>query len=272
MVVVSEAGPGRQKEIEDDHVHEARPQPGRRWVMSLAEAAPDLVGMRSPLPAGSTTGASVQLVRELRTVFVDLMRLHAQATRIRAEMRHAAPDSLDEQLGRLTESLWRAGEHLADRLWTSGSGGGRSAGPAALATGPHPPPPSGAHLPRIGPGGRAAAGGRERVRGERGAAGGNQGWAALTPAELEVIRVVISGRTNREAASLLFLSPHTISSHLRHAYAKLGINSRVELVRAAMATEADAHLRDPDVTPMSRAEAGRGQRTPCAGSRHRPAR
>jgi DNA-binding CsgD family transcriptional regulator len=66
-----------------------------------------------------------------------------------------------------------------------------------------------------------------------------QGWAALTPAELDVIRVVVAGCTNREAAALLFLSPHTISSHLRHAYAKLGINSRVELVRAAVAPAAN---------------------------------
>jgi DNA-binding CsgD family transcriptional regulator len=52
-----------------------------------------------------------------------------------------------------------------------------------------------------------------------------------------VIRVVVAGRTNRQAAAQLFLSPHTVSSHLRHAYAKLGINSRVELVRAAVATD-----------------------------------
>jgi serine/threonine protein kinase len=45
-------------------------------------------------------------------------------------------------------------------------------------------------------------------------------------------------RTNREAAALLFLSPHTISSHLRHAYVKLGIKSRVELVHMAVAPEA----------------------------------
>jgi DNA-binding CsgD family transcriptional regulator len=48
---------------------------------------------------------------------------------------------------------------------------------------------------------------------------------------------VVAGRTNRQAAAQLFLSPHTVSSHLRHAYAKLGINSRVELVRAAVATD-----------------------------------
>ena len=52
-----------------------------------------------------------------------------------------------------------------------------------------------------------------------------------------MIRVAVAGRTNRQAAAQLFLSPHTVSSHLRHAYATLGINSRVELVRAAVATD-----------------------------------
>jgi DNA-binding CsgD family transcriptional regulator len=39
--------------------------------------------------------------------------------------------------------------------------------------------------------------------------------------------------TNREAANKLYLSPHTIGTHLRHAFTKLGINSRVELARMA---------------------------------------
>jgi DNA-binding CsgD family transcriptional regulator len=58
-------------------------------------------------------------------------------------------------------------------------------------------------------------------------------WASLTASELRVVRLVADGATNREAADRLFLSPHTVSSHLRHAFAKLGINSRIELVRLA---------------------------------------
>jgi DNA-binding CsgD family transcriptional regulator len=59
------------------------------------------------------------------------------------------------------------------------------------------------------------------------------GWAALTDAELAVARLVAEGLTNREAAERLFISPHTVSSHLRHVFAKLGVNSRVELTRLA---------------------------------------
>ena len=59
------------------------------------------------------------------------------------------------------------------------------------------------------------------------------GWAALTNAELAVVRLVTEGLTNREAADRLFVSPHTVNSHLRHVFTKLGINSRVELARIA---------------------------------------
>jgi DNA-binding CsgD family transcriptional regulator len=59
------------------------------------------------------------------------------------------------------------------------------------------------------------------------------GWAALTTAELTVARLVADGLTNREVAERLFLSPHTVNSHLRHVFSKLGITSRVELARLA---------------------------------------
>jgi len=59
------------------------------------------------------------------------------------------------------------------------------------------------------------------------------GWVALTTSELTVARLVAEGLTNREVAERLFVSPHTVSSHLRHVFSKLGITSRVELARAA---------------------------------------
>jgi hypothetical protein len=42
---------------------------------------------------------------------------------------------------------------------------------------------------------------------------------------------VANGLTNREAARKLYLSPHTVDSHLRHIFFKLNIRSRVELAR-----------------------------------------
>jgi DNA-binding CsgD family transcriptional regulator len=60
-----------------------------------------------------------------------------------------------------------------------------------------------------------------------------QGWAALTRSELAVVEAITGGMTNREAAAHLFLSPHTVSTHMRHVFEKLNINSRVELARIA---------------------------------------
>jgi DNA-binding CsgD family transcriptional regulator len=63
------------------------------------------------------------------------------------------------------------------------------------------------------------------------------GWAGLTPSEVEVVNLSAQGLTNREVAGRLFLSPHTVSMHLRHVYAKLGISSRAELARIALINE-----------------------------------
>ncbi|WP_369029015.1 AAA family ATPase [Streptomyces adonidis] len=63
------------------------------------------------------------------------------------------------------------------------------------------------------------------------------GWDSLTVAELRVVRLVAEGLTNRAAAERLFLSPHTVDTHLRHAFAKLGVSSRVELARQEMLHE-----------------------------------
>lgn len=53
----------------------------------------------------------------------------------------------------------------------------------------------------------------------------------LTPQELRIARAVAEGRSNREAADLLVLSPRTVDFHLRNVFAKLGLSSRTELAR-----------------------------------------
>jgi DNA-binding CsgD family transcriptional regulator len=53
----------------------------------------------------------------------------------------------------------------------------------------------------------------------------------LTPQELQVALPVAEGKTNKEAAAELFLSPKTVEFHLASIYRKLGVNSRRELIR-----------------------------------------
>jgi pimeloyl-ACP methyl ester carboxylesterase/DNA-binding CsgD family transcriptional regulator len=59
------------------------------------------------------------------------------------------------------------------------------------------------------------------------------GWASLTDAELPVVRLAAEGRTNAEIAAELFLSRYTVETHLKHAFAKLGVESRTELAALA---------------------------------------
>jgi DNA-binding CsgD family transcriptional regulator len=53
--------------------------------------------------------------------------------------------------------------------------------------------------------------------------------AGLTPQERAVAAAIARGHTNREAATMLFLSPKTIEMHLSRVYRKLGLRSRAEL-------------------------------------------
>ncbi|MET8850372.1 LuxR C-terminal-related transcriptional regulator [Amycolatopsis sp. NPDC004625] len=74
-----------------------------------------------------------------------------------------------------------------------------------------------------------------RTRGSRGRP--SNGWASLTPTELQVVKLAAEGCTNPEIGTRLFMSRGTVKTHLAHVYAKLGIANRTEL-----ATLAAAHL------------------------------
>ena len=55
---------------------------------------------------------------------------------------------------------------------------------------------------------------------------------SLTPRELEVLKLVASGSSNREIGRTLLLSEATVKSHLVHIYDKLGVRSRTSAVAA----------------------------------------
>lgn len=59
------------------------------------------------------------------------------------------------------------------------------------------------------------------------------GWDSLTDTERRIADLVSSGLSNRQVASEVFLSTHTVAFHLRHIFWKLGVTSRVELARLA---------------------------------------
>jgi DNA-binding CsgD family transcriptional regulator len=59
------------------------------------------------------------------------------------------------------------------------------------------------------------------------------GWASLTPAERDVVRLAVAGLSNPEIGARLFMSRSTVKTHLSHVYGKLGVANRTELAAAA---------------------------------------
>jgi DNA-binding CsgD family transcriptional regulator len=58
--------------------------------------------------------------------------------------------------------------------------------------------------------------------------------AGLTAREVEVLRLVAEGLTDAEVADRLYLSPRTVSAHLRSVYNKIGVGSRAAAARFAV--------------------------------------
>jgi DNA-binding CsgD family transcriptional regulator len=75
------------------------------------------------------------------------------------------------------------------------------------------------HLVRM----RANADFRRRMNGYRG----------LTPREAEVLGWIARGRTNREIARLLFISPHTVRKHVENIFEKLDVRTRTAAAACA---------------------------------------
>jgi DNA-binding CsgD family transcriptional regulator len=65
-----------------------------------------------------------------------------------------------------------------------------------------------------------------------------RGWASLTDTERHIAGLVAQGLSNRQVASQVYLSTHTVAFHLRHIFWKLGITSRVHLTRLVAVQEA----------------------------------
>ena len=56
----------------------------------------------------------------------------------------------------------------------------------------------------------------------------------LSPRELDVLRLLVEGKTDREIADALFLSPRTINAHMRSIRAKFGVDSRTAATAVAI--------------------------------------
>jgi DNA-binding CsgD family transcriptional regulator/tetratricopeptide (TPR) repeat protein len=91
--------------------------------------------------------------------------------------------------------------------------------------------------------------GARRTKWSTAAAAQAAGWASLTEAERRVATLIGEGHTNKSAASALGVSINTVGTHLRAVFAKLDVQSRVQLAnRLASYTSVDSVQR-PNLSP-----------------------
>ncbi|EPM65801.1 LuxR family DNA-binding response regulator, partial [Pseudomonas syringae pv. actinidiae ICMP 18804] len=60
----------------------------------------------------------------------------------------------------------------------------------------------------------------------------------LTEREVDVLRWVACGKTNKDIADILQMSPRTVNKHLEHIYVKLGVETRTAATSVALAAMA----------------------------------
>ena len=61
----------------------------------------------------------------------------------------------------------------------------------------------------------------------------------MTPQELAIATLIAQGRSNKEVATAVYLSPKTVEYHLSNTFRKLNIHSRVELARLMLLPDGD---------------------------------
>ncbi len=100
------------------------------------------------------------------------------------------------------------------------------------------------------------------------------GLRSLSRRELDVMRLVVEGLSNRQVANQLNLSHHTVKNYVFRMFDKLGVSSRVELVRYALANRdavAERH-KDSDLNGRSGNNRTNERREDCDFDRISPIR
>ena len=87
----------------------------------------------------------------------------------------------------------------------------------------------------------------------------HRGMDLLSERELEVVRLLAEGLTNREIGERLGLSPHTVKNYLFRVFDKVGVSSRIELLHLTMRQSVPPRGLPQPKTPDSEFEACRKQ-------------
>jgi DNA-binding NarL/FixJ family response regulator len=78
--------------------------------------------------------------------------------------------------------------------------------------------------------------------------------AGLTAREVEILRLLARGLLNKQIAQRLYITPKTVSNHIEHIYAKIGVSTRA--AAALFATEHGLLQSGPSAGTETRVDAG----------------
>jgi DNA-binding NarL/FixJ family response regulator len=86
----------------------------------------------------------------------------------------------------------------------------------------------------------------EAVLAETGRRARRRQWpAGLTTREVEVLRLLAGGHTNKDIAQRLYLSPRTVGHHVQHIYRKLGVSTRAGATLFGMQHDLLSEIAEP---------------------------
>ncbi len=179
-------------------------------VIKTLDRRPDVVVMDIRLPGGSGIGACEQIVAQAPECKVVMLTSYAEDEMLFNAIRVGASGYVLKQIGgaeliRVIETIGR-GESLLDPALTS----------------------------RVFAEVRRAA-----VAAEAAA------FSELTPQELHVLSGIASGKTNREIAEILHLSPGTVRNYVSNILSKLSVANRAEAAAYAVENHLSAFIDKP---------------------------
>lgn len=189
---------------------------GQAALDLVAEHNPDVVLMDLNMPVCNGVEATTRIHADHPNVRVVVLTTYADDTSIVGALRAGA-------LGYLTKDAGRADIH---RAITAAAAGQAILDPAvqqALLTAATTPPPSAPSAPQ-----------------------GGTATDELTTREVDVLRLIAEGRSNREIARALFVSEATVKTHINRIFAKTGSRDRAQAINYAYT---HGHAQPPTPTP-----------------------
>jgi DNA-binding NarL/FixJ family response regulator len=174
---------------------------GEQALAAVAEHRPDAILLDLHMPVLGGVAVTERLTREHPDVAVVVLTTYADDETILAALKAGAR-------GYLTKNADRAEIFQALRAAASGHTILPPDVTAMLLAGAGQPKPAGPPLPAELPDG-------------------------LSPREAEVLKLLAAGRSNGEIGQDLFISEHTVKTHINHVFAKTGSRDRAQAIRYA---------------------------------------